>query len=139
MSQLVAVIFLIWHFLFLALAFPNGQRHGLRLAPFGQGVFVEHLPVVEHALREGLSARVRTQVLIEPEGLRYRQLAFQDDTVVFLNGVEDAATALVQGGLHSAHDVGCARDLHEEDRLLLTGLCAELAGEARVSGRRRNL
>jgi len=103
------------------------------------GETVYHLPVVEHALREGLSARVRTQVLVEPEGLRYRQLALQDDAVVFLNGVEDAATALVQGGLHSAHDVGCARDLHKEDRLLLTGLCAELAGEARVSGRRRNL
>lgn len=53
--------------------------HLIALAAGLEGVAVEHLPVVEHALGEGLAARVGAQVGREAERLQHRQVRLKHD------------------------------------------------------------
>jgi len=135
-SEFIALVFLIGNFLLSPLAFPYEQCHSLPFAAFCEWIFIQYLPMVKYTLWESLPSRVRSQVLVKTKGFSYWQITFKYDSVVFFNGVENTTSSFVQSLIHSSHDIRCACDLHQEDRLLVPGFSTELTCHTTVTGGR---
>jgi hypothetical protein len=95
-----------------------------------QRITVHGLPVVEHALREGLSSSVRAQVSSEAERLVYGKVSL--DGVKRSSGAlllsEDVSTSSVKNTVDASHGVLGALNLDQVHGLQKTGLSSELSG-----------
>merc|ERR1712136_24734 len=83
--------------------------------------------MIEHALRESLSARLLTQRRDETERFCNRQMRFDLHQWSSLSRVllENASTTHVHTPIHTAHRFLRTCDFHQEHWLLERGLCCE--------------
>merc|ERR1712136_20478 len=83
--------------------------------------------MIEHALRESLSARLLTQRRDETERFRNRQMRFDLHQRSSLARVllENASTTHVHTPIYTAHRFLRTCDFHQEHWLLERGLCCE--------------
>mmetsp|Transcript_5199 Transcript_5199/g.14877 ORF Transcript_5199/g.14877 Transcript_5199/m.14877 type:complete len:885 (-) Transcript_5199:8-2662(-) len=112
------------------LPLPDVQDEGVRLALRLQRVRKHELPVVEDALREGLSSGLGTQLRVESEGLNDGQIRLQveDRGSRALNGLKHLTTLLVQHVVDTSNGGLRALNLDQVDRLHELGLGGELGG-----------
>mmetsp|Transcript_18805 Transcript_18805/g.38200 ORF Transcript_18805/g.38200 Transcript_18805/m.38200 type:complete len:850 (-) Transcript_18805:55-2604(-) len=100
-------------------------------------VTLNKLPMVEHALGEGLSCSLRTEIRIEAEGLSHGQVCLdvvQGGTRALVL-LEHVATAPVQARVDSTHGLLRALDLNKEHRLHELGAGDHLGGVHDTAGR----
>mmetsp|Transcript_80806 Transcript_80806/g.142407 ORF Transcript_80806/g.142407 Transcript_80806/m.142407 type:complete len:580 (+) Transcript_80806:219-1958(+) len=119
------------------LALARLEDNRTRRAAAVKGITREDLPVVKHALREGLSSSVLAKVTSETEGLLHRQVGLDvvDGSTGTVLLTLDNTTTLVQHGVDTAHARLNSLDLNQEDRLHHPGLASQLAGiEVATSG-----
>eukprot|EP00906_Rhabdomonas_costata_P014740 RCo021167 len=112
----------------LALAAVQHDLPGQRGAV--HGVALEDLPVVEHALREGLATGVATEITREAEGLLHGEVGLHvvDRGALAVLLTNDNPTPLVQHGVHASDGVLDGLDLDQEDGLQQAGLGEHLHG-----------
>merc|ERR1712196_173273 len=116
-------------------------KHLLLHLASNHGIALEVIPVIEDALREGLSARCLTKRGHEAEGLRDWQVGLGLDNGGALTRIllEHAATAQVHDVVDTRHSWLRAGDLDQEHRLLQGRLASQLTSKAGTSRRRHDL
>jgi len=94
------------------------------------------LPVVEHALREGLTLGLSTKVIVETEGLKHRKVSTDNAERSARTRLlsDDGTTTTVEASIDSTDHTLGALDLHKEDRLLETRLSGEHASVVATTG-----
>eukprot|EP00438_Fugacium_kawagutii_P020096 Skav232648 [mRNA] locus=scaffold2334:107781:121188:+ [translate_table: standard] len=139
--ELVQVVAKGRHLHLEVLALADLQNQLLHLAALVQRISWQVLPVIEDALREGLSTGGLSQGRHEAEGLGHGEvgLHLHQGRSLALVLLEDAAAAQVHAVVHAAHGLLGTGDLHQEDGLLQGWLGGQLRGEAASAGWRHDL
>jgi hypothetical protein len=95
-----------------------------------KGISGKNLPVIEYALREGLSSGVGTEIGSESERLIYRQVGLDDEHGCsgHLRLFDDVTTTSVEYTVNSTDSVFGTLNLYEIDGLHETGLTGQETG-----------
>merc|ERR1711920_1079132 len=131
-SELIQVITQLGHLYLDVLALACLQNQLLQLAALLRGIPLEILPMIEHALREGLSAGCLAQSSDETEGLGDWEVSFDLDQWSALTRVllENTPAPQVHAIVDTAHGLLWTCDLNQEHRLLQSRLRDHLCSEA---------
>jgi len=92
-------------------------------------ILLQHLPMVEHALRESLSSSVGAEIGGESEGLSDGKVSLdlEDGGSRTLHLLDDVSTAAVENSVDSSHSALGAGDVDKVDGLHEAGLSSQLA------------
>merc|ERR1711920_550959 len=130
-SELVQVITQLGHLHLDVLSLARLQNQLLQLAALLRGIPLQILPMIEHALREGLSAGCLTQSSDEAEGLGDREVSLDLDQWRALTRVllENTPAPQVHAIIDTTHGLLWACDLNQEHGLLQSRLRDQLCSE----------
>jgi hypothetical protein len=112
------------------LSLSGGHKDGIGLGLGIEGVFfLEGFPMIEDALREGLSGSEGSKMGSETEGISDGEVSFDVEEGSSHNRVlrEDDSSSLREALVDTVHDVVGGGDIDEVDGLLESGLSGVLA------------
>jgi len=123
------------------LALTDASDDGGALAASLERITRDDLPVVEHALREGLTLSLGTEIIVETEGLQHRQVSTDNAERSARTRLlsDDGTTTTVEASVDATDHALRALDLHKEDRLLKTRLSGEHASVVATTSSRDDL
>jgi len=118
------------------LPFPCGHDYVIGLAVGFKGISLKNLPMIKHALREGLSGGVGSEIGSETERLIDRKMSLDvlegsSASVLVSNHLSSSS---VEHSIDATNDRVGALDLDKIDRLQQTGFGGELARIQTASG-----
>merc|ERR1712217_797648 len=123
------------------LSLTDAGNNLTNLASSVQRITVHCLPMIEHALREGLATSVRAEISSETEGLHDRQVGLdgvQRSTGALLLS-EHVSTSTVEHTIDTTHGVFGTLDLDQVDGLEHARLSGQLGSVDSTTARRNDL
>jgi len=123
------------------LALTDASDDGGALAASLERITRDDLPVVEHALREGLTLSLGTEIIVETEGLQHRQVSTDNAERSARTRLlsDDGTTTTVEASVDATDHALRALDLHKEDGLLKTRLSGKHASIVATTSSRNDL